>query len=127
MAIRTNSVKQLVLCVDDDHAALSLSKLALELEGYSVVTATSGSVALDTFSRQPVDAVVLDYEMPGMDGAELAKQMKHLKPRVPKLLFTSSPDIARSCSDVVEGSCDKLGGFVALGGQVHSLLKRSNL
>jgi CheY-like chemotaxis protein len=115
-------VKQVVLCVDDNHSILELSKMALELEGYSVLTATSGPHALEKFSAESVDAVVLDYEMPGMNGAEVAIAMKHLKPNVPRLLFTACQDLPADATMVVDEFCDKLNGFEGLRSRVHCML-----
>jgi CheY-like chemotaxis protein len=54
-----------------------------------VLTATSGREGLAIFSRHRVAAVVLDYKMPEMDGAEVAAALKRLNPAVKILLFSA--------------------------------------
>jgi CheY-like chemotaxis protein len=114
--------KSVVLCVDDDRAILALIKTTLEHEGYKVLTATDGPAALDMFRRESIDAVVLDYQMPGMNGVEVATAMRHLKPRVPKLLFTGCEELPAGAASAVEGVCDKLSGITTLQLRVRSML-----
>jgi DNA-binding NtrC family response regulator len=113
--------RPLVLCVDDDQMILDIEKIALERVGYQVVTASDGRDALRTFMEEPVSAVVLDYEMPGLNGTDLAKVMKRLHPEVPKLLFTGS-SMPAEAAPFVEGYCPKMGGLRALLLALASLL-----
>jgi CheY-like chemotaxis protein len=62
-----------ILCIDDNRAGLAIRKLLLEHQGYSVLTAEDGVIGLSLLERHPVDAVVLDYRMPGMDGDAVAQ------------------------------------------------------
>src|ERR1035438_10404965 len=73
----------LVLCIDDEVVGLRVRKILLERAGYHVVTAVDGHSGLEIFATQPVEAVVLDYSMPGMHGGEVAKRMRQTKPEVP--------------------------------------------
>ena len=61
----------------------------LERAGYRVLTARNGRDGLDLFGSEPVEAVVLDYSMPGMHGGEVAKRMRQSKPEVPILLLSA--------------------------------------
>ena len=54
-----------------------------------MLTAPNGPEGLRLFEREPVDAVVLDYFMPGMHGPEVALQMRSSKPDVPILLLSA--------------------------------------
>ena len=65
-----------VLAVDDERAALDLIRSALEREGYTVETATSGEEALDVVNRARFDLVVCDLVMPGLDGFDLIAALK---------------------------------------------------
>ena len=65
-----------VLVVDDDDVLRSLFVEALELEGFTVAAAADGPSALDLLSREPVDAVLLDNEMPGMSGHEVLRRIR---------------------------------------------------
>ena len=79
----------LVLCVDDELVGLQVRKILLERAGYRVLTASDGPSGLAIFSAEPVEAVVLDYSMPGMDGGEVAVRMRQTKPQVPILLLSA--------------------------------------
>jgi len=80
--------KAIILCIDDAAIALEASKELLKISGYEVLTAQSGKEGLELFLSHPIDAVVLDYQMPGMNGNRVASQMRKVKPRVPILMFS---------------------------------------
>lgn len=65
-----------VLLVDDYPDAVELLGIYLDVAGYGVVTAHDGYAALDQARAQRIDAVVLDLEMPGMSGVEVARQLR---------------------------------------------------
>jgi PAS domain S-box-containing protein len=78
-----------VLCVDDDSAILELTKIFLEEPGeLTVTTALSAREALKIMETNRFDAIVSDYQMPGMDGMEFLKAVRGLKPSLPFILFT---------------------------------------
>src|SRR5579862_7695553 len=79
----------LVLCVDDELIGLRIRKILLERAGYRVLTAPDGALGLKIFSAEPVEAVVLDYSMPGMHGGEVAIRMRQAKPEIPILLLSA--------------------------------------
>src|SRR5262244_3283195 len=56
-----------ILFVDDEPSLLEARRLIFEFMGYSVLTAESGEEALDALRSNEVNAVVVDYQMPGMD------------------------------------------------------------
>jgi CheY-like chemotaxis protein len=119
----------LILCVDDEVVGLRVRKILLERAGYSVLTAADGRSGIELFATQPVDAVVLDYAMPGMHGGDVAKKMRQTKPEVPILLlsaYVGLPDEVSSLVDVYmtkgEGApalLDKLGNLLALPAASH--------
>jgi CheY-like chemotaxis protein len=79
----------LILCVDDELIGLRVRKVLLERAGYRVLTAQDGTEGLRIFEHEPVEAVVLDYSMPGMHGGEVAGRMKQIKPDIPILLLSA--------------------------------------
>ncbi len=79
----------LVLCVDDEVVGLQVRKILLERAGYRVATALNGTLGLEIFEKEPIEAVILDYSMPGMHGGEVAARMREIKPRVPILLLSA--------------------------------------
>jgi CheY-like chemotaxis protein len=68
-------------------------KMMLQIHGHEVLTALSGPEGLDLFVANPIEAVVLDYTMPGMNGDLVAAEMKRLKPEVKILLLSAYVDI----------------------------------
>lgn len=91
-----------VLCVDDETVGLSVRRLILESKGYRVFTAESGPEALDLFSAEAIDLVVLDYKMPGMNGDVVAERMKRLRPNVPILMLSAYVDLPRKTLALVD-------------------------
>jgi len=78
-----------VLCVDDEIIGLRVRKIMLEGHGFKVLTATSGEQGLSILAQSDVDLVVLDYYMPGMNGGEVAAEVRRLDPRMP-IIFLSA-------------------------------------
>lgn len=78
-----------LLCIDDELTGLEIRKLLLESQGYVVLIAVRGSEAIDLFQRETVDAVVVDYYMPEMNGSEVARHLKTLRPDIPIILLSA--------------------------------------
>jgi CheY-like chemotaxis protein len=78
-----------VLCVDDEAIGLRVRKILLEGRGFKVLTASSGQQGLTVFDENHVDLVVLDFYMPGMNGGEVAAEMRKRRPQVP-IVFLSA-------------------------------------
>ena len=91
-----------VLCVDDEAVGLSVRKAMLESQGYRVFTAANGPDALALFSAEPIDVVIVDYKMPGMNGDIVAERMKWLKPFVPILMLSAYVDLPRETLALVD-------------------------
>ncbi|HET6177968.1 MAG TPA: response regulator [Candidatus Sulfotelmatobacter sp.] len=82
-------LKATILCIDDNWNGLIGRKMLLEKSGYQVLEASGGDEGLKLFRSHPVDAVVVDYQMPGMNGDVVAAKMKRIKSRVPIMLLSS--------------------------------------
>lgn len=80
----------LILSVDDEAALLYTREKVLQGQGYEVLSADDGKKALEIFAAYPVDLVLLDYVMPGMDGGVVAQQMKRQKPLVPIIMVSAN-------------------------------------
>ncbi len=111
----------LVLCVDDEHVGLQVRRLLLERSGYTVLTARDGTAGLNLFREEPVEAVVLDYAMPGMHGGEIAAQMRAEKPDVPILLLSAYVGLPAEVTSVVDIYMTKGEGAPALLDKLRSL------
>jgi len=85
----------LVLVVDDDSAVREVTAGILRDLGYQVLEAGSGGAALDAVEQHPsIDLVLLDFAMPGMNGAELARELRNRRPKLPILYATGYADAA---------------------------------
>jgi CheY-like chemotaxis protein len=83
------SLKGTILCIDDHWNGLLGRKMLLEENGYEVLEATNGDEGLKLFFSRAVDAVILDYQMPGMNGDVVATKMKRVKSAVPIMLLSA--------------------------------------
>jgi CheY-like chemotaxis protein len=92
----------MILCIDDEPVGLQVRKIMLQRHGYEVLTAPSGPEGLKLFAANPVNAVVLDYSMPGMNGGQIAAEMKRLKPSVKILLLSAYVDLPEEVLDSVD-------------------------
>jgi len=97
----------LVLCIDDDPAILECEKRFLEAFGYKVLTAPSGGKGLELASIHSVDVVIVDYCMPGMNGHEVAIEIKRLRPHAPIIMLSSSNDIPGKALKLVDAFVPK--------------------
>jgi signal transduction histidine kinase len=97
-----------VLLVDDEVDFLSSLAQRLELRGLPVLTAASGLEALEILDREPVDVVVLDVRMPGMDGIETLRRIKDRHPQVQVVMLTGHADLESSIEGMRFGFFDYL-------------------
>jgi CheY-like chemotaxis protein len=63
----------------------------LNASGYRALTATSGRVGIAIAMAEPLDAVVVDYQMPGLNGVEVAQILKQRKPSLPIVMYSAHP------------------------------------
>ena len=78
-----------ILVVDDDEAIRTLLQEELEEEGYKVLIATNARDALKMVAAEPLDLVILDIRMPGMDGLEALPRILGIKEGLPVILNTA--------------------------------------
>ena len=116
------NTSRLVLCVDDEVVGLRVRKILLERAGYQVLIAIDGQSGLELFEAHPVEAVVLDYAMPGMHGGEVAQKMRETKPEVPILLLSAYVGLPHEVSSLVDVYMTKGEGAPALLEKLESLL-----
>jgi DNA-binding response OmpR family regulator len=80
-----------VLIVDDEPRYLRLLDANLRTEGYEVVTAQDGQQAIDVFSAQPIDLILLDIMMPRLDGFSTCQRIREFS-SVPIIILTAKGD-----------------------------------
>jgi DNA-binding response OmpR family regulator len=78
-----------VLVVDDDVGVRRLTGLVLSLDGNDVCTASDGLEALEVLSHEPVDLVILDLEMPRMDGRQTIQEARREGYQGPVLILSA--------------------------------------
>lgn len=97
-----------ILCIDDDPQSLKVRGILLESMGYKVLTEPDAERGLRTFENNDVDAVVMDYQMPGMSGGDAAVEMKRLRPEVPVLIMSALPWLPESAPrEAIDGFIQK--------------------
>ncbi len=97
-----------ILCVDDDASALELRKLLLGAAGYSVLTAGSGTEALEVLEKGAnVDLALLDYMMPGMNGDELAEKLRRTHPEIPLVAVSAVGQLPQAFLNILDSRVQK--------------------
>src|SRR6059058_4748002 len=80
-----------ILLVDDEQSIQTLLSYPLRKDGYEVVRATDGRQALDRFTEQPFDLVVLDLMLPQVDGLEVCRRLR-ARSSVPIIMLTAKSE-----------------------------------
>jgi DNA-binding response OmpR family regulator len=95
--------QRILLCIDDSHAISDHEKSLFENSGFIVVTALSAPQGLKLAMMFHFDAVLLDYQMSGVDGHQLALEMRHIRSDTPVIMFshTDIPEETRRLVDAV--------------------------
>jgi len=88
--------KATILCIDDHWNGLIGRKMLLEKNGYEVLEASGGDEGLKLFRSRNVDAVVVDYQMPGMNGDVVAEKIKRINSHVPIMLLSAYGPLPKS-------------------------------
>ncbi len=90
--------KKRILLVDDEEGIQLLYREEFEEEGFEVTTAFNGEEALEQFSQELPDLVILDINMPGMNGIEVLRRMKEINPNLPVILSSAYPEYKQDLS-----------------------------
>jgi len=115
-----------ILIIEDDERIRSAVRLALEDEGYQVAEAASGEEALDVFPRDPVDVVLIDVMLPGIDGFDVCRAIRAASD-VPIVMVTARTDTTDVVTGLEAGADDYVTKpFVAkeLSARIRALLRR---
>ena len=114
--------RPLILCIEDSPTHLVLRKKVLEREGYDVIGVTTSEEALKTLREFPVCATIADHMLQGMTGAELAREMKKIKPNVPIILFSGTVPQSLNAVDVYVNKGEPTAKFLGI---VRAVVQRS--
>jgi C4-dicarboxylate-specific signal transduction histidine kinase len=108
--------KPVILIVDDQSQNIELFEAYLAPQGYEIITATNGKEALEKLSGNPIDLILLDVMMPGMDGFEVTRRIRQDKTHslLPIILVTALREtedrvkgIEAGCDDFISKPVDK--------------------
>ena len=111
-----------ILLVDDEEPLRACVRMMLELDGHQVTEATNGAEALSLFRLGEFDLVITDFEMPVMEGNELALSLKLLAPSLPILMITASEKARGDAENPVDALLNKPVTLNELRSAVEKLL-----
>jgi len=77
-----------LLCIDDSESELEIRKTVLQFHGYRVLTAENGREGLELIAENKVDVVLLDYQMPEMNGVTVARKIRRISPGTHIILYS---------------------------------------
>ena len=117
--------KRTILCIDDDDAILRYEKALLERSGYAVLTAASAQQGLRLATMCKCDAVLLDYEMPEMNGHEVAAEIKRVRPELMVILLSGS-EVPTQALALVDAFVPKLEASQQLLPMIAELCSRTH-
>jgi two-component system, OmpR family, response regulator len=118
-----------ILLVDDEQAVQTLLTYPLRKEGYEVVGAMDGQEALDRFTEQRFDLVVLDIMLPKLDGIEVCRRLR-TRSQVPIIMLTAKGDEADKIAGLEMGADDyitKPFSVREFRSRVKAALRRGNM
>jgi response regulator RpfG family c-di-GMP phosphodiesterase len=92
-----------ILCVDDEPNVVAALARVFHRARYRVITATSAKEALEILARQPVDVVLSDMRMPGMDGAAFLEEVSLRWPPIARILLTGYNDLNSAVAAINRG------------------------
>lgn len=85
-----------ILYIDDEISALRAISAILKKEGYSVYTATTAEEGIEVLKKSPIDCILLDYRLPGMNGIDLLKWIRVSEISVPTIMLTAYGTIEKA-------------------------------
>jgi len=121
--------KTAVLVVDDDIRILRMMQRLLELEGYRVLTASHGEAALDVFTEESPDLVLLDIMMPNMDGYTVCQRIREFS-TTPIIMVTAKGNEEEKVAGLDAGADDYVAkpfSSEELAARVRAVLRRTRL
>ena len=97
-----------ILIVDDEMVVRDSLKEWLEDEGFQTVTAESGAQAIERLTKEPFHLMLLDIKMPGMDGVEVLRRSKEMRPDLPVVMMTAYATVETAVEAMKIGAMDYL-------------------
>jgi DNA-binding response OmpR family regulator len=113
-----------VMVVDDDRYVLDLLSEFLSDEGYDVSTAVTGEMAVELQESAPVDIVLIDFRLPGIDGLETIRRIGRISAKTITIVMTGFPTLDSSIAALRLGASDYIVKPFRMD-EVSSSLKRA--
>ena len=101
-------MKTRILIVDDEEDFVQALSERLKIRDYDVTTALSGDDAIEKVKHYNFDVVILDVLMPGVDGIEVLREMKRIKPLTEVIMITGQPTVETAIEGMKLGANDYL-------------------
>ena len=95
-----------ILLIDDEPDIVRVLSMSLRADGYDVLPAHSGIEGIEVFEKERPDIVLTDIKMPGMDGIEVLKKVKSIRPRSEVIIITGHGDIDNTIEALQYGASD---------------------
>ncbi len=117
-----------ILVVDDDPGIRQLLQITLQVEGYEVILAEDGKKALEIEAAHPIDLVILDLMLPGIDGWQVCKQIR-VKSNLPIIMLTAKDDEIDTIMGLKIGADDYISKPFSpreLVARIEAVLRRTN-
>ena len=111
-----------ILCIDDDPRILELHNAVLGGSGFKVLTALDGLTGIALTRNHTIDAIVLDFNMAGMDGSVVAQVLMKEQPNLPVVVWSGClDDIPESLKWYADALLEKTDGPEALISTIEKL------
>ena len=119
-----------VLIADDDIAICEALERSLRFEGFKVRTALNGELAIEEIEKDIPDILILDINMPEVDGIQVTKYLRSLDIDIPICILSARDEVSDRISGLEAGADDyvvKPFSFEELLARIHALLRRRSL
>lgn len=97
-----------ILLVEDGKSQREMLRDFLISEGCGVTEAENGETAVDIFLKSYFDLIILDYQMPGMDGLQVLKEIKRINPEAKAVMVTAYGTIESAVEAMKSGAIDHI-------------------
>lgn len=117
-----------ILVVEDEKGMAQVLRRGLEEESHVVSLAHDGVSALSLAQNMPFDMVLLDVMLPGIDGLQVARQLRHTRENIPILMLTardSVPDVVKGLDSGADDYLTKPFSFAILLARIRALERRT--
>jgi CheY-like chemotaxis protein len=95
-------INRIILCIDDNEDVTACLERCLHDRGYTVLTASNGAQGLELFAVHPVDVVIVDGHMPGMEGHQVASEIRRTGLPATIIMFSGEESVPSDTLKLVD-------------------------